>query len=87
MKRFLTVILIVFSFAVVFSGISSGQESTGAADKTAAEPAAAKVYVCDACKVTMDAPGKCPVCGMDLVVREITEMAPEAENPGVYPKK
>ncbi|HRZ87283.1 MAG TPA: hypothetical protein P5287_05655 [bacterium] len=35
--------------------------------------AGGKTYVCDACKVTMDTPGSCPVCGVALVETVVAE--------------
>lgn len=47
-----------------------------ASPAAAASPAPTKkVYVCDHCKVTKDAAGKCDKCNMDLVEKD----APAAE--------
>lgn len=65
-------IVIAVFLAMVVTGVPSmyAQEAeTG----PAAAVSARKVYNCEACKVSMDTPGKCPVCGVELVEVVVTE--------------
>ena len=98
MKTFLTytlrlslVPLLTLALAAC-SGESNPQASESladAADDTAAEHAAKHLdpkYICPMHpQIVRDEPGSCPICGMDLVAKEITPMDAAASLPTIKP--
>jgi len=65
-----------FVLAVFLAMVVTGVPGIYAQDVQTAPAAAAsarKVYNCEACKVSMDTPGKCPVCGVELAEVVMTE--------------
>jgi hypothetical protein len=62
----LVLVLAAQSVAYLYAeGSASGTNAPAAAGK--------KVYNCEACKVSMDMPGKCPVCGIELAEVVMTD--------------
>ena len=66
MKKIFAIIAVVVM--VMACGYTFAQEAKEGAVE--AKAPATKVYVCNADKVSMDAPGKCPIRGMELVEKE-----------------
>lgn len=70
MRKSLVIIAAVFAMAVMYGPCVYAQDAQTA---PAAAAAGKKVYNCEACKVSMDTPGKCPVCGIELVEVVVAE--------------
>lgn len=80
MRKACVVIAAILAMAILSAPCAYAQDMPAAPAAAAAEK---KVYNCEACKVSMDTPGKCPVCGMELVEVVIAEdpAAPAQETP------
>lgn len=52
---------------------AAGKKVNKAKAKAEKQIAAKDSYICPMCKITADKPGKCPMCGMDMVKNEKNE--------------
>ncbi len=71
MKRILLAVLISALTFVAMTGCDQNKTATTNAVTPSTAPATAQKYTCTMHpEVVRDAPGKCPKCGMELVVKK-----------------